>query len=700
MSEAVRYERRDGMAVVTLDAPGEKVNVLTSAFLAALEQMALRLAAEEGLRGAVVVSAKSGGFIAGADIEAIAAVRDPATGTALAREGQRIFGLWATLPFPVIAAVNGHCLGGGTEFALACRYRIAAPDAAIGLPEVRLGIFPGFGGTQRLPRLIGIAPALDMILTGRNIRSEEALKKGLIDRIAEGDLVTEGLALALEAILHPARLEERRMRRRPWQQRALEGNPLGRAVLFAQVRRETLKKTEGRYPAPLRAMEVVRRGLALPLGEALELEARELGPLIVSETCKNLIHVYFLSQRAKKARFGARPSEVRKIAVLGAGVMGGGIAQLLAAKDLPVVLKDIRPEALEAGLETARAAFRRRGREGGETERRMSLIAATTDYAKFADVDLAIEAVVEKMAVKQSVLREAEEHLPEHAVFATNTSALSVTQLQEVATRPERVGGLHFFNPVHRMPLVEVIRGERTGDATVATLLAVAQRLGKTPILVADRPGFLVNRLLGIYLNEAALLAREGIDWTSLDRLARQFGWPMGPFRLVDEVGIDIAAEVGTTLAAAFPYIPECDLFRKAAESGRKGKKGGGGFYRYREKHSSGPDPAVERTLGLKRQRSAREEDLKRMLYLMVNEAARCLEDGVVADPADVDTGMVFGAGFPPFRGGLCRWADREGIPTVRRFLKELSDLRGERFEPCAFLAGREAFYPASEGAV
>jgi 3-hydroxyacyl-CoA dehydrogenase/enoyl-CoA hydratase/3-hydroxybutyryl-CoA epimerase len=377
--------------------------------------------------------------------------------------------------------------------------------------------------------------------------------------------------------------------------------------------------------------------------------------------------------------------------------MGGGIAQLLAARSIPVLLKDIREEAVQSGLGHARELFRRHLAKKGQGEdavaKKMALITGTTSYDGFGSVDLVIEAVVEKMPVKQAVLREAEEVLPEGALFATNTSALSVTALQSVAQRPQNVGGLHFFNPVDRMPLVEVIRGEQTSDAAVATLYALAQRLGKTPIVAADRPGFLVNRLLVAYLNEACLLAGEGVGWQALDRRALAFGWPMGPFRLIDEVGIDIAAEVGRTLCTAFPRLPESPLLGRAAAGGLLGKKGGAGYYLYAGGKQTGPNPQVDALLGLTGGRPQEEDDWRRLLLLMVNEAGRCLEEGVVGEAADVDTGMVFGAGFPPFRGGLCRWADREGLPRLTEELEALAGRHGERFAPCGYLRGRERFY-------
>ena len=393
MSQAVKYTVRDGIAEVLLDAPGSKVNVLDEALLGALEEAAVFLSAEKGIRAAVVTSVKASGFIAGADIEAIARVEDRRTGTQLAARGQMVLSRWASLPFPVVAAVHGHCLGGGTEFILACHGRIASPDASLALPEVKLGIIPGFGGTQRLPRLIGLAPALDLILTGRTVGAEEALRLGLIDRIAGGELLPEALALARRLAENPRFLERAgKQRYARWRQRLLENNPVGRAILFRTVRRRTLKKTGGRYPAPLAAIEVIRHGISLPLQNALSLEAREIGPLLASQTCKNLVRVFLLSQRPKKMAAGGRETvSVRRAAVLGAGIMGGGIAQLFASREIPVVLKDLRPDPLVAGLRQAEKNFRRAAARKGEGEewiaQRLSLITPTTDYKDLGEAE-------------------------------------------------------------------------------------------------------------------------------------------------------------------------------------------------------------------------------------------------------------------------------------------------------------------------
>jgi len=699
MEQAVRLDIRDGVAVVTLDAPDEKVNILNAGFLAALEETARELADRSDLVAAVVISAKSGGFIAGADIRSFDGVRDAAEGADLARQGQRIFGLWAALPFPTVAAVHGHCMGGGTEFILACTCRIAAADAVIALPEVRLGILPGFGGTQRLPRLVPIEKALDIILTGRNVRVEEGLAIGLLDRLApDHGLLDEAVVLAREAALDAPHLRAARRRHQRGVRRwLLEKNRIGRALLFAQAHKTAVARSGGHYPAPPAIVDVVRQGLELTLEQGLELEAEALGRLIVTPESKNLVHIFFLSQRPKKgAPVAAAPARVEKAAVLGAGVMGGGIARTLADKGIPVLLRDIRQGAVDTGLAQVRASFMKQMAKkgnGAKVEKKMALITGTTRSEGLATVDLVIEAVVEEMAVKEAVLREAEARLAADALFATNTSALSVSELQATAEHPERVGGLHFFNPVERMPLVEVVRGEQTDDRTVATLFSMALRLGKTPILVADRPGFLVNRILVAYLNEACLIAGEGVDWRSLDRVVKDFGLPMGPFRLIDEVGIDIAADVGRTLCAAFPYLVASPILATAAESGLKGKKGRKGFYVYPRDGKPQPNPGIEEKFALHTGRLAGGGELRRLLLMMVNEAGRCLQEGIIAAAEDVDTGMVFGTGFPPFLGGLCRWADGEGLARLCGEMEELAERHGERFAPCDYLRGRERFY-------
>jgi 3-hydroxyacyl-CoA dehydrogenase/enoyl-CoA hydratase/3-hydroxybutyryl-CoA epimerase len=699
MAKNLDIEYRDSIATVTLHATDTKVNILNADFLNDLEAAAVELATRDDISGAIVASSLKGGFIAGADIGEIEQVTDPDKGAELAAVGQRIFDRWAALPFPVLAAIHGHCMGGGTEFALACDYRILGDSAIIALPEIKLGILPGFGGTQRLPRLVTIEKSLDIILSGRNVRSSEALKCGLADRLVDDNNLEAAAEEFLREIIADNRpvLARRKSIKSGWRHFLLEKNPFGRQLLFSKARQQLLKKTGGHYPAPLKALETIATTLNLSIDTGLQIEAKALGELIVTPESKNLVHLFHLSQRPRKLADQFQSSrEVRKAAVLGAGVMGGGIAHLLVSRGIPTILKDIDQKALDAGVEHARDLFRKKVKQpsGNEDKRRetMALLTASLDYSQFNEVDLVIEAVVENISVKQEVLQEAEKHLPENAIFASNTSALSISELQSAAQRDGQVGGLHFFNPVEKMPLIEVVKGEKSNDETTATLYQLAIRLGKTPIITADRTGFLVNRLLVTYLLEAALLATEGVNWQSIDKLIAKFGYPMGPFRLVDEVGMDIAAEVGDTLCSAFPYLKPTDLLHRVLKLNLLGKKGGKGFYNYINGRSEGVNLEIEPVVPATDRLAGRTE-LKRLLYLMVNEAARCLEEGIVNAPEDIDTGLVFGTGFPPFLGGLCRWADAEGLAEITRTLDAFASQQGERFVPCNYLKEHKSFY-------
>jgi 3-hydroxyacyl-CoA dehydrogenase / enoyl-CoA hydratase / 3-hydroxybutyryl-CoA epimerase len=590
-----------------------------------------------------------------------------------------------------VAAVDGVCLGGGTELILACDVRIASdrPETKIGLPEVRLGIIPGFGGTTRLPRVIGLSDALGMILTGANVSARKAQRIGLIaERMHPRVLYERARALALDL----ARGRSVPRAKKPVLKRALDGTPVGRRVVLRQARKQVLRETRGHYPAPLAALDVIRRSYRKPLEEALAIEAEAVGTLVTSDVSKNLIHVFQLLEAAKKS--GPRdvePRTIERAAVLGAGVMGGGIAQLLAYRDIDVRLKDINAEALSLGLKHARDMFERlvkRGRlEKRDAERHMDAIAPTLDYTGFGTVDVVVEAVVERMNVKQQVLRETESHVREGCVLATNTSSLSVTEMQNALARPHDFAGMHFFNPVHRMPLVEVIVGEKTSDEAVSTIVALTRRLDKTPVIVKDGPGFLVNRILAPYLNEAGWLLTEGAGIEQVDKALRRFGMPMGPLRLLDEVGLDVARHAGSVMQAAFgerlnPPPPITAL----EATGLLGRKGSRGFYIYEGGREKSVNDALyadlEGTIPSDRRTFDEQEILDRTLLVMVNEAARVLEDGIVETPGEVDLGLITGTGFPPFRGGLLRWADREGLPSILQRLETLEAKHGVRFAP------------------
>jgi 3-hydroxyacyl-CoA dehydrogenase / enoyl-CoA hydratase / 3-hydroxybutyryl-CoA epimerase len=697
----------DGVAWLIFDRPGSRQNILRSGVLRQLAALLdeVEAGARDGrVRALVVRSGKDGSFIAGADVSEIAGVGDAAEARAGAEAGQKLFLRLERLPVPTVAAVDGICLGGGTELILACDVRIASDrrETRIGLPEVRLGIIPGWGGTTRLPRLVGLSDSLGMILTGSNVTARKAQRIGLIsERMHPGVLYDRARELALEL----AGGGKPPIPRKPLGKRALDGTPLGRRVVLRQARKQVLRETRGHYPAPLAALEVIRTSRRLSLEDALAVEAEAVAQLAVGDVSRNLIHVFHLLEAAKKAGpAGVDAAPVKQVAVLGAGVMGGGIAQLVSYRDLPVRLKDISSEALGLGLRHAREMFERlvrRGRlEGREVEQRMAAISPTLDYSGFGTVDLVIEAVVERMDVKQQVLRETESHVRPDAVLTTNTSSLSVTEMQSVLERPGRLAGMHFFNPVHRMPLVEVIRGEATTDETVATVVALTRRLDKTPVVVRDGPGFLVNRILAPYLNEAGWLLAEGADIEQVDRVLRRFGMPMGPFRLLDEVGLDVARHAGRVMAAAFGERLAAPPPMQALEQVKLlGRKGGRGFYLYEGGRDKGVNQEVYALLGAgapqQRQKLDDQEILDRALLVMVNEAARILEEGIVASAGEVDLGMITGTGFPPFRGGLLRWADQVTMPAIRQRLQQLEARHGIRFSPSAGIMERDAFYGA-----
>jgi 3-hydroxyacyl-CoA dehydrogenase / enoyl-CoA hydratase / 3-hydroxybutyryl-CoA epimerase len=687
----------EGVAWLVFDRPDAKVNVLSSGVLAQLDVLLGEI--EDGARagrvkGVVVRSGKDGSFIAGADVNEIASVTDAREAERGASLGQLIFLRLDRLPVPSVAAVDGLCLGGGTELILACDARIASdrPETRIGLPEVRLGIIPGFGGTTRLPRVIGLSDALGMILTGTNVTARKAQRIGLIaERMHPGVLYDR----ARELVLELARGAPVPRARKPVLKRALDGTPIGRRVVLRQARRQVLRETRGHYPAPLAALDVIRRSLRRPLEDALAIEAEAVGRLAVSDVSKNLIHVFQLMEAAKKTGPRVEARSIERAAVLGAGVMGGGIAQLLAYRGVEVRLKDIRADALGLGLRHAREMFDRlvkRGRlDRRGAERHMDAIAPTLDYSGFGTVDLVIEAVVERMDVKRQVLRETESHVREGCVLATNTSSLSVTEMQQALDRPADFGGMHFFNPVHRMPLVEVIRGATTSDETVATIVALTRKLDKTPVVVNDGPGFLVNRILAPYLNEAGWLLTEGAAIEQVDRALKRFGMPMGPLRLLDEVGLDVARHAGAVMQTAFGERLDPPPSITALEATKLlGRKGGSGFYTYEDGREKGVNEqlyaALEGTVPAKRRTVDETEILDRTLLVMVNEAARVLEDGIVATPGEVDLGMITGTGFPPFRGGLLRWADSLGVATVLQRLEQLQAQHGARFAPAPLI--------------
>ncbi|GMR12257.1 MAG: fatty acid oxidation complex subunit alpha FadJ [Gemmatimonadota bacterium] len=691
----------DGIGWITFDDPNRKLNILDEPVmrrLATVLDSATSLAEDGSMTALIVRSGKARGFVAGADVTAIEAVEDPAEGEQASRLGQEIFGKLEALPVPTTAAIHGLCLGGGTELALSCDYRLASdsPTTGIGLPEVMLGILPAWGGTTRLPRLVGLQAALDLLLSGGRARASKAKRIGLVDEIFPKELFDEkAKAFASD------RADGKPPKPRPRGKlvtRLLDGTPPGRAVVLRMARKQVMKRTGGHYPAPLKILDVVKKGGRVRQATALALEADAAGQLIVSSVSKNLIHIFNLNEAAKKGlgALDAEATHVGRLGVLGAGVMGGGIAQLAAYKGIVVRMKDIRHEAISGGLQHARGLFdkavQRRRLRRREADQHMELISGGLDYQSLSGCDLIVEAVVERMDVKRIVLRETEDAVRADCIIASNTSSLSIDEMSEGLRRPENLAGMHFFNPVHKMPLVEVVRGSRSSDRTVATIYALALELGKVPVVTSDGPGFLVNRVLGPYLNEAGHLLADGASIEDVDRAATDFGMPMGPLRLVDEVGIDVSSHAGDSLHKALgdrldPSAPLVAL----ADSGRLGKKGGSGFYRYENGAEAGVDQSVYAALKsavpAERRTLDQEEIRGRLVLAMINEAARALDEGVVARAADVDLAMIMGTGFPPFLGGLMRFADTIHLKTLLSRLQEMEDLHGQRFTPAPLIA-------------
>jgi 3-hydroxyacyl-CoA dehydrogenase/enoyl-CoA hydratase/3-hydroxybutyryl-CoA epimerase len=690
-----------GLATLTFDLPDKSVNVFTRTVLDELGEVIESLSARRDIRCLVLASGKEDNFVAGADIDEIADVTDPALAEQGARLGQRLFQSWNELPFPTIAAVRGSCVGGGTELSLASDYILISDrkSVRIGLPEVRIGIVPAWGGCSRLPTRIGLTAALDIIVAGKSVDGRRAFKIGLADALLpEPTFLQEAHRFAQEVLQGrpPAK------RRRELKSTLLDGNPIGRKVVFSQARKRVLERTGGHYPAALRAIEVVEVGVRHGLEAGLEAEARATGELAVGEVCKSLIHIFKLMEAANRVGTSVESGqpEIREAAVLGAGVMGGGIAQLLADRvDIPVRLKDVGTEPLATGMAHADAIFqkkvKRRRLTRPEAAEKMNLLLPSLDYAGFQRVDLVIEAIVEDLEIKQKVFAEVAARVGSEVILASNTSSLSVDLIGRDTPNPERVVGMHFFNPVHRMPLVEVIEGPKTSPRTVQTVLAVCRRLGKTPVVVQDGPGFLVNRLLTFYMAEALWLLSEGREIEEIDGAMSDWGMPMGPLALIDAVGIDVAVKVSHILSEAFGDRLALPTWVGHLDDPRRlGMKTGSGFYLYKGGERTKPDPEIRRALGLAEPTGSGAPGplVDRMVLPMVNEAARCLAEQVVRSPSDLDLAMILGTGFPPFRGGLCRWADLQGIEHLVESLARLAEQHGERFSPS------EALVQAAEG--
>lgn len=700
--------RPDNVAVITIDSPGEKMNTLKAEFGQQVRAIVRQIRDNKTLRGVVLISAKPDNFIAGADINMIARCATAQEAEALARQGQQIMAEIHGLAIPVIAAIHGACLGGGLELALACHGRVCSDDekTRLGLPEVQLGLLPGSGGTQRLPRLIGVSGALEMILTGKQLRARQALKAGLVDEVVpQSILLQTAVELALKG--RPA------SRSMPIRERVLAG-PLGRNLLFRLVGKKTRQKTQGNYPAAERILQVIENGLAHGCSSGYAEEARAFGELAMTSQSQALRSIFFASTDLKKDRGAdAQAGPLNRIGILGGGLMGGGIAYVTACKGgLPVRIKDIQARginhALKYSWDLLDKQVRRRYLRTSERDRQLALISGTTDYQGFAHRDVVIEAVFEDLALKQRMVAEIEAHCSPQTIFASNTSSLPIGDIAAQASRPGQVIGLHFFSPVEKMPLVEVIPHQHTDPQTIATVVKLAKMQGKTPIVVADKAGFYVNRILAPYINEAMRLLVEGEPLDHIDKSLVKFGFPVGPIQLLDEVGIDTGTKILPVLEAAWGerFSPPANIIDAILNDDRKGRKNSRGFYLYETKGRTSkkrPDAAVYSLLGVSapQARLSGQQIAERCVMMMLNEAARCFDEQVIRGARDGDIGAVFGIGFPPFLGGPFRYMDQLGAGEVVAILQRLAAQYGPRFTPCENLlrmAGQGAtFWPTAE---
>ncbi len=701
------------VALITFDLPGKGANILSRSVLDELAALLDQLQSRSDLAGLVIKSGKPGTFIAGADIREFLASLGAAKSevVAMCRRGQTLFGRLSQVPFVTVAAIEGICVGGGAELAIGCDRRVMAdtPKTEYGFPEVKLGLYPGWGGTVRATRIIGLANALEMITTGENVDARASLVLGLVSDVVP----SEKLLSSAIGVIRAERRSGQYLRDRERLLGPMQIEPTELSFLGATASAVIQQETKGQYPAPMAALELMLETCQLPAEEALQREAEGMADLFGTPVNAALINVFFLIDRNKRDtgldEAGVSAAAVKSVGVLGSGIMGGGIAGATLKSEIPVALTDANADALARGakqlLEEAAYNKKLKGPDVAKTLKLAPLLAVTHRLEEIAAADLVIEAIIEKEDAKKQLYAKLEPMLGDSAILASNTSTIPITRLAAGLARPERFCGLHFFNPVRRMKLVEVIRGAKTSDETVATAVAFAKRIGKSPIVVGDGPGFLVNRLLFPYMNEAIELLCDGASIKEIDRAATAFGMPMGPLTLYDLVGLDTATYAGMVMYQAFPErVVAAPLVPAMVKLGRLGQKSGKGFFNYQNKKGRAEDdPVVEKLVATYRRgtrKFSREELQSRLFLPMLLEATRMLDEKIVRDVRDVDLGLIFGLGFPPFQGGLLCWADTIGAKKLVEMVKPLAPL-GQRFEPTPLLlemaASGRKFYSQSE---
>lgn len=685
----------DGIAKFHFENQTESVNKFDKHTLKEFDEAIQTVENNSEIKGLIVTSGKKV-FIAGADItEFVAYFKQPEADIASwIFNINQIFNRFEDLPLPKVALINGAALGGGCEMTLVCDYRIMGDKAIIGLPETKLGIFPGWGGTVRAPHIIGIDNALELIATGSPKKPVDALKLGLVDAVVANDqLEKAGIELIKQCIAGDL----------DWQARHAEKvNPVklnqieqvmafnsAKGVLFA-------KANPAQYPAPKIALETIEKHANLHRDKALEIESANFAKAAKTPQAESLVGLFLNDQAVKKLakKYSAKAHEIKESAVLGAGIMGGGIAYQSASKGLPIIMKDIKSSQLELGMSEASKILAKQVERGKLTPAKMgetlSNIRPTLNYGDFAETDIVIEAVVENANVKHAVLKEVEGLVKENCILASNTSTISISYLASVLQRPENFVGMHFFNPVHRMPLVEVIRGEKSSEEAIATTVALAEKMGKVPVVVNDCPGFFVNRVLFPYFGAFDLLLKEGADFVHVDKVMEKFGWPMGPAYLMDVIGLDTGVHCADVMADGFPDRMKPDYkgsIKALFETNRLGQKNGVGFYQYVADKKGKPKKnvdqdtyAVIRPFITGNKAFDDQEIIDRMILALGNEVVRCLEDNIVASPAEADMALIMGLGFPPFRGGVCRYIDQLGVANYLALCDKYAHL-GKAYE-------------------
>ncbi len=683
------------IAWLSIDVPGEKMNTLQAAFAEEMESIFAQLA-EKGaaIKGLVVHSLKPDNFIAGADVRMLDACTSAKEAQALAEKGQQMFQQLSDLPYPVVAAIHGPCLGGGLELALACDYRVCTDSdkTRLGLPEVQLGLLPGSGGTQRLPRLIGLLPSLDMILTGKQLRAKKAKKLGVADAVVPHTVLLD----VAKSFVEKHAGKKKAKRKVSTKEKLISNTGLGRKVIFEQAAKKTNEKTRGNYPAADAILEAIRFGLEKGFEKGQKKEAERFGELVMTSESKALRSIFFATTEMKKEHGSdAQPKPIARAAVLGGGLMGAGISHVSVAKaKVPVRIKDVSNDGVLNALKYNYKLFekqrKRRIISKAQLQSKMLQLSGGTDFTRFNHTDIVIEAVFEDLNLKQQMVADIESNAKDSTIFATNTSSLPIQQIAEKAERPENVVGLHYFSPVEKMPLVEVIPHQGTSDETISTVVEFARKQGKTPIVVKDCAGFYVNRILAPYMNEAAQVLLTGEPIEQLDTALLNFGFPVGPITLLDEVGVDIGAKIMPILVAELgERFQGPDVFDKLLNDDRKGRKSGKGFYTYKGKKKE-VDKSVYKLLSLSPESKLAEKDIAmRCVLPMLNEAVRCLDEGIIRSPRDGDIGAIFGIGFPPFLGGPFRYMDQIGIEKLVEIMNEHAQKYGDRFAPCDGLLTR-----------